>query len=653
MTQARKPFLIDSPRSRAFLLLSVALAATACSDSPVAVERSPPLSTHLALVQGPERVALTALTRAVAMAMDNEGLRNQVRNDMRRSLVTREHKLEFRSYVKGRSGGILMAQMAKATGWSRDSLGSLIEAVRPLEFYMPVREQRDSWTGAGDLWVASLLKDADVPAAFDLEGRAVELAAWEKPAIPTLSIVPVETDFSRQLDTANWRPSGEGNDRVIGTMLIADPGDDGGGNSPTSSTDDALYLTYADVRDLHEPWLRGDPELETHVHGPTSEENPRWGMDLACAGEGAYDPRRYYNQDGRYFSRRIGSGAPLLFDRREIQTYHARFPGAGYHLLMWEDDNASCEIKTDLDLAGILSDAASAAAAAAAVSARKGGKERVIAAAIAFAVHLIKNSIALLKGNDDFVGAIIEAAESNYASQAAGLGVTHVIMNGGTFSGWASIEGQWATSANGRSYATSVTPTAASVAIDQTGSQQASATVHDQYGAVRSGHFVGWRSAAEGIAKVSPSGLITGVSGGTTTIYARACDPDCVESPVDVRITGPTLSGPGSVYDANATLIAGVANPRQSSYYYVWEYRTCPGGGGCDGWSSLGAGLDMKTRSVFVSRYDRSVDVRVTLKTSSYGAVVGTTYRSVDGAGEPPPGGSGCDDTSQGTCEPY
>jgi hypothetical protein len=169
---------------------------------------------------------------------------------MRASRHTIEHKLEFRSYLHGQSGGVLLAKMAKETGKSRDEILGLLDAVRPLEFYMPVREHRENWRGDDNLLVASLLEDHTVPTAFTLSGHPVILDAEKAPATPTLAIVPVETNFSRPLNlrVPNARDQGG---QTIGTYCVEcvqepidnDGGGGGGGGDPWANRPTGLYLT--------------------------------------------------------------------------------------------------------------------------------------------------------------------------------------------------------------------------------------------------------------------------------------------------------------------------------------------------------------------------------------------------------------------------
>ncbi len=240
------------PAVRIQVVLGISILAFGCADAnrqagPMAPE--PGASFSLAAEQDPEKAALTELTRIVALALNDQGLRQRVKSDMRESRHTREHKLHFSNYLHGQSGGILLAKMAKESGKNRGDILALLGKVRPLEFYMPVREQRESWRGGDDLWVASLVEDHDIPTAYTLRGEQVALGANEVPAMPTLAIVPVEADFSRTLDVNKFKNKNDGGGETIGTYSIDDGSscdpetaivecdtETGGGGEPTGRT---------------------------------------------------------------------------------------------------------------------------------------------------------------------------------------------------------------------------------------------------------------------------------------------------------------------------------------------------------------------------------------------------------------------------------
>jgi len=229
---------------------------------------APPATSAAITAPGEEETALRVVARAVALALQDQGLRSRLLNDMRDSRV-REHKLEFRRYLRGASGGILLAKMAARSGLSRSRLLSELDALKPLEFYFPVREHRQSWHGGADLLVAAQLRESDKPIGFDLTGESIALSLDAAPTVPTVVLVPVETDFTA--------PTSSGTGDAIAVRQTAndcdpsaiqpcgdDPGSGGPGPGPYPT---GIFFNQMVVRDFHEPWTRGDPELEVWLSG--------------------------------------------------------------------------------------------------------------------------------------------------------------------------------------------------------------------------------------------------------------------------------------------------------------------------------------------------------------------------------------------------
>jgi hypothetical protein len=342
-----------------------------CADAEQAVSPVEPQLSAQAIAEA-ERHALQELTRTVALALQDPGLRQRVKADMRESRFTHEHKLHFSSYIRGRSGGILLAKMAKESGKTREEVLALLNEVRPLEFYMPVRAQRESWRGGDDLWVGSLLEDHEVPAVYTLRGQPVQVGAEEVPAIPALALVPMEASFNRALDGRYINRNDQGG-ATIGTYIYnecqieesvqsgepEDPtmtcgGDLGGGGGdvgsggtvdPWASRPTGLYVTLLNIDDDHEGAFKGDPEFEIHLQAPIN--NPSVAEDIRCAGNQAPDYRSRFDYDNNGANY---SGAILVADSAEQARFRATYGTAlGMNIIFWEDDDTDCAIKADQD----------------------------------------------------------------------------------------------------------------------------------------------------------------------------------------------------------------------------------------------------------------------------------------------------------------
>jgi hypothetical protein len=383
-----------------------------------------------------ERVALTKIARLVAVAMDNEPARQRLKRDMR-AAPFREHKLELASYLGSKDGRALLESLAAQTRGGESDVYGTLAAIRPLEFYMPVEKHRESWTGKADVLVVSQLDESEPIVAFDEKGKEIVLDRKVAPAQPTLSIVPVETRFSQPLTPAASRNLRDQNGSAIGTLepmtlkgssLIScgeTCGGGGGGGSPPIPP--GLYLEYSRILDMKEPWFRGNPEIEVHVHGPTSTGNPTYGADLSCSGEHAYDFRKIFDQNTGFWEGRV-----LLFSAEETAAYTSSFT-EGFHVFFWEDDNDTCTIKLDNNALMDLVHSAANAFSMIAIKLLPKASWQLVAGA--FVATLFSDAGSWLLTTDDLIGFAVPQAQAGYAYP----GNTHVIMDGTTLNGRATI----------------------------------------------------------------------------------------------------------------------------------------------------------------------------------------------------------------------
>src|SRR5688572_1810175 len=429
--------------SAAFVLLA---GSYGCADNALDVTKPtvrPQASAAPGEPAGTERAALTTLTRAIALSLANDAIRAEVLHQMQ-SAPFKEHKLEMRRYL---NPGML-ARTAAASGKKVDDIATALNIVRDLEFYMPVASQRETWTGDANILVASQLDDDEEIVAFDLKGRQVTLTAASPPSLPTLTVVPVETRFDEPLDP---RRSGNVNDRggnSIGTMFrcdenpaacasasgnrgldiskVIDCGECGGGGGSTYGTP-GLYMTFSRIVDMGEPWTRGDPEIELHVHGPVSGGPSHYGADLSCSGEHAAEGRQF-NQDNAFWN-----GSVLIFDQYQINRYNAEFPD-GFHVLAWEDDDTACTLKFDKDMLGGALASTIAAAGGAAIKAGSWGAVTGGLVIASFLANIYRDAD-WLKSNDDYLGAFVPASSRGDYWYDANL----TLLKGGAGNGRADI----------------------------------------------------------------------------------------------------------------------------------------------------------------------------------------------------------------------
>jgi hypothetical protein len=265
------------------------------------------------------------------------------------------------------------------------------------------------------------------------------------PSVPTLAIVPQETQFDKPLDAKKSFNVDDRNGSAIGTLAscreIAGPctraraiqamkpsgmvacNEDCGGGGGGGGYAPGFYMTFSRIVDTHEPWWKGSPEVEVHVHAPVSAINSQYGADLSCSGEHAL-AERYFDQDGGFWS---GS---VLIVPQTLDNQVSQFSD-GYHIIFWEDDSTPCQLKFNVDVVWNSIFATLAAAGTAALKSSKGGSLPLIAAA--FLASAFQNKDWLL-GNDDIIGVLVPA--TSYWDD----GSNYTLMSGSSVNGRVRIE---------------------------------------------------------------------------------------------------------------------------------------------------------------------------------------------------------------------
>jgi hypothetical protein len=382
-----------------------------------------------------ERAALSKIARLVAVALDNEPARQHLKRDMR-AAPFHEHKLELAPYLRSKDGKALLDRIVKLSGVTETELLSTLSSIRRLEFYVPVTSHRESWTGSADVLVASQLDEREAIVAFDESGAEVAIDRDAAPSQPTLSIVPVETRFDQPMPAIASRNVRDRNGSAIGTLesvnlkssnLVACEDPCGGVSGVAERIAPGLYLEFSRLIDMKEPWIRGDPEVEVHIQGPTALAVPTYAEDISCSGEHARDPRKVFDQNGGFWQ-----GSVMLFSADETAAFANNFQ-QGFHILFWEDDNEPCTLKLDTNVLTEILKSTATAFSTVAIKVLPGASPLVVAGV--FLGTFFANAGAWLLTNDDFLGAAVDQASAGYYY----AGNTHVIMDGTRFNGRATI----------------------------------------------------------------------------------------------------------------------------------------------------------------------------------------------------------------------
>lgn len=116
------------------------------------------------------------LSRAIASAMADEQVRVTVRDAMASSSFAR-HRIILQSFLQSAPGSLMLTRMAEGIRTSPDELLASLARVQLLEFYLPKRADRVSWSGGDHLAVAATAENGEVPEiAFTPRGDTTSVA---------------------------------------------------------------------------------------------------------------------------------------------------------------------------------------------------------------------------------------------------------------------------------------------------------------------------------------------------------------------------------------------------------------------------------------------------------------------------------------------
>jgi len=212
---------VQAVRKRTLVFTSLLLGVAGCADldqSPVAPAAEP--QSIVTMDQAYDGAAIEELTRLLALALSDPSLRERVKNDLRASRFTSEHKLPFTRYLHERTSRPLLTAMHRMSDPSESQIVALLGRLPPLEFYMPVQRHRETWTGGDDLVVAGMIDKAGATlVSYNLAGERVSLSLAHEPETPTLVLVPVETDFATPLPAQQFFNANDRDGRSIGTYV--------------------------------------------------------------------------------------------------------------------------------------------------------------------------------------------------------------------------------------------------------------------------------------------------------------------------------------------------------------------------------------------------------------------------------------------------
>jgi hypothetical protein len=361
-------------RTTRFMALAAALTLAGCTD-----RTSPDLATETAQAsRDTPAAARERMAQRIAVALADDRFRAQLKQDLDRSPV-REGKLHLQRYLSS-SHARATSDIAHSTSESNAAIELDARRAQPLELYLPVPAHRAAWSGDDHILVATTGDERQPPVAFSPKGERFVLSPTSPPDIPVLVLVPVETDF----------------DQVArGPQLQGSPS--GGGSTPPPG----LYMTNSHLVETFESWVKGAPEIEVHMLGQAGTTDSL--TSYSCAAEPASG---YYHFDQNSLD---WSGSVLLINQTQLNNYKSAHPGQNLRVFIVEDDDTSCQIKTDPARFSNLVKAVEAA-----YPMFTGGRDstgnlqRIWKRANAIQ-RLIKALASLIKTNDELVGNAVES----------------------------------------------------------------------------------------------------------------------------------------------------------------------------------------------------------------------------------------------------
>lgn len=407
--------------------VAVLLAIVACSREPTG--SSDRVETHGEAVQyraangaivgsGATRERMQRMARLVALALQDDNLRGLLYQQVSSSPHP-EHKLDFARFTDGPGMRLLAAMAAQAgSGTTHAAMRLLRDSTPPMEFYLPVAAHRAQWRGEKNLLVATSLEEEEEPVGYDLRGTPVPLRSDLAPGIPTLVLVPRESDI----------PSSDGMAAAqCGPESCGNPGGGGG-----STTYPGIYMTYASLDDLHEPWTRGAPELEVYLVGPANANLTTYVPKPHSAGEYASFPS-YFNQDTPTWTAPAGSRGVRVAATSDITALQGLYPPGTpggnqvFALIIYEDDNqANVIIEKHPDYSAAVM-GASLLVPRLQIS-LEGGNTSLADGLAAAGLMVLANEVTNLTVlDDDLVGIVVDAQDWTAASGTV-IPRSHVVM---------------------------------------------------------------------------------------------------------------------------------------------------------------------------------------------------------------------------------
>ena len=181
-------------RSRWLVILCAAMAAAGCADG---TPTSPALPAPM------EDAQLVA--RSLAGAMADDAVRHAVRDAMRFSDVD-GHRIVLQAYLATADGAGLAEAASRAAGMDAAEFQRRVNALPPLDFYMPVRAHRRTWEGDARIAVIAAREGGEFVPAYTPQGRVLQASRTSAEGLPPFFFLEPAERVGRRVGAQPARP---------------------------------------------------------------------------------------------------------------------------------------------------------------------------------------------------------------------------------------------------------------------------------------------------------------------------------------------------------------------------------------------------------------------------------------------------------------
>lgn len=311
-------------------------------------------------------VQAESLAKNFAISLGSVDERRRLASTLRRSRVTREHKILAQDYLAERS--LSLRAVAESDGYVSVALeraASTAKNLDSLELYLPIRSQRDNWNGDQPVLVAVHL-DENLPSiAYSDNGSRIALSPETSPEQTVVVLASVESDFSAPL-SAKQLPVNAGLRDAVGTW-------DGSGGDESCDPETAdrpcdyldpglppifppyltapipkspgIWLQHLSLQDDGEGILIGDPEIEIFIFARMPDGREYLAQLAGHFGSGSH---RFRVNDGEWlrpFTNPFQPEEGLIISLAQLGELEAQ--GAEISMHVWENDKEPGVIKTN------------------------------------------------------------------------------------------------------------------------------------------------------------------------------------------------------------------------------------------------------------------------------------------------------------------